>query len=100
MQRKLKKQIVNAIVADNAELVRRLVADNGIDVNAAFTAQKITFLMMAAKANAVKVVKALLELGADACREDYIGRTASEYAPFDNAWLSVLLMQKEAEQIC
>lgn len=97
MQRKLKNQIINAIVSDDAELVRQLVVDNGIDVNETFTAQRVTFLMIAAKANAVKAVKTLLELGADACHVDYIGRAASEYVPLGNAWLSVMLMNEEAK---
>jgi ankyrin repeat protein len=99
MQRKLRQQIVNAIVADNAEQIKQLVVANSIDVNIVFTAQKITFLMFAAKSKAVKAVRTLLALGADACREDYIGRTASDYALDSGAdRLSIILMDEEAKK--
>ena len=92
MQRKVKNQIVNAILEDDAEQVRRLIVENKVDVNVTLTAQKVTLLMVAAKASATKVVRTLLSLGADVSMSDYIGRTASDYASKYGSDLVMMLL--------
>lgn len=92
MQRKMKNQIVKAILEDNAEQVRRLIVGNAVDVNAVFSAQRVSFLMQAAKASATKVVRTLLSLGADVSMSDYIGRTAYDYASKYGSDLVMMLL--------
>lgn len=98
MQRKIKNQIIQAILTNDAEQVRRLIAENSVDINTAFNAQKVTLLMMAAKENVVNVVRTLLAMGADVSMSDYIGRTASDYAiKYGSDLATIILINEEVK---
>jgi len=80
---------------DDAELVRYLLGQ-GIDVNATDTLGQ-TALMLAAEANHISDVKALLKAGADPSLHDRRGRAAADFA-HDRKLDSMAALLAQAEQ--